>query len=126
MADGALVRKIDCVQVPVPDLDSGLAFYRDGLGHQVVWRSADAVGLRLADDDAELVIQVVRPEPETDLLVADVDQALRTWTDAGGKVEVEPFEIQIGRCAVVRDPFGNRHVLVDMSRGPLMASEAAS
>jgi len=32
---------------------------------------------------------------------------------------VPPFEIQIGRCVVVQDPFGNPLVLLDMSKGPL-------
>ena len=26
-----LLRQVDCVQIPVPDLDAGLRFYRDGL-----------------------------------------------------------------------------------------------
>jgi catechol 2,3-dioxygenase-like lactoylglutathione lyase family enzyme len=25
-----LLRQIDCVRIPVPDLDAGLRFYRDG------------------------------------------------------------------------------------------------
>jgi len=34
---------------------------------------------------------------------------------------VASFDIAIGRCAVVRDPFGNPLVMVDMSRGPITA-----
>ncbi len=30
-----------------------------------------------------------------------------------------PFDIAIGRCAVVRDPFGNVLVVLDMSKGAL-------
>ena len=43
--------------VPVPDLDQGLQFYRDQLGHELVWRN-DAegqVGLRLPESQAELL-----------------------------------------------------------------------
>lgn len=119
MRTAPLVQKLDSLQLPVPDIEAALAFYRDALGHPVVWRSETAVGLRLADDDAELVLQVERPDPETDLLVEDVDRAVVEWTTAGGSVEVEPFDIQIGRCAVVADPFGNRLVLLDMTRGPV-------
>jgi hypothetical protein len=32
-----------------------------------------------------------------------------------------PFDIAIGRCAVVRDPFGNPLVMVDVSHGPITA-----
>ena len=38
----ALFRKIDCLQIPVSDLDAALAFYRDRLGHALKWRTADA------------------------------------------------------------------------------------
>jgi hypothetical protein len=41
------------------------------------------------------------------------------------RLEVEPFDIAIGRCAVVRDPFGNRHVIVDMSPSPLPSPSPA-
>ena len=42
-----LVHKIDCVSFYVPDLDAGLAFYRDKLGHTLIWRAEHALGLRL-------------------------------------------------------------------------------
>ncbi len=45
------VKKIDALQIPVPDLDIGLAFYRDRLGHELVWRSETAAGLRMPDTD---------------------------------------------------------------------------
>ncbi len=114
-----LFRKIDCLQIPVPDLEAGLAFYRDRLGHTLNWRTATAAGLRLPDSDAELVLQTERAEPEVDLLVASVEAAVSAIEAAGGKVVVPPFDIQIGRCAVVADPWGNRLVLVDMSKGAL-------
>jgi catechol 2,3-dioxygenase-like lactoylglutathione lyase family enzyme len=31
-----LFRKVDCLQIPVPDLEAGLAFYRDRLGHPLI------------------------------------------------------------------------------------------
>ncbi len=123
--DEPLLRAIDCVQVPVPDLDAAIAFYRDRLGQPLAWRSDDAAGFGFPDQDgAELVVQCARPEPEADLLVRDVDSATETWAGAGGTVDVDPFDIDIGRCAVVRDPFGNRLVVVDMSRGPLSGPTA--
>ena len=38
-----LFRKIDCLQIPVPDLEAGLAFYRDRLGHALICVTDDAV-----------------------------------------------------------------------------------
>jgi catechol 2,3-dioxygenase-like lactoylglutathione lyase family enzyme len=61
-----LLRKVDCVQIPVPDLDEGLRFYRDGLGLALKWRHATQAGLRLGD--TELVLQTERPDQETDFL----------------------------------------------------------
>jgi catechol 2,3-dioxygenase-like lactoylglutathione lyase family enzyme len=46
-----LVRKIDCLQIPGPDLEAGLAFYRDRLGHALIWRTTTQAGLRLANGD---------------------------------------------------------------------------
>jgi predicted enzyme related to lactoylglutathione lyase len=112
-----LLGKVDCVQLPVPDLEDGLAFYRDRLGHQLIWRTEHAAGLRLADGDSELVLQTQRPQPEVDFLVSSVDQAAAELTRAGGTVVVEPFDIPVGRVAVVADPFGNRLTILDLSKG---------
>ena len=116
----SLLKKVDCIQLPVPDLEAALGFYRDRLGHEVIWRTEQAVGLRLPGSDAELVLQTERPEPEVDWLVASVEAAVEQIVAAGGSVDVPPFDIQIGRCAVVRDPWGNALVLLDMSRGALV------
>ncbi|MFC8796667.1 VOC family protein [Promicromonospora sp. NPDC057138] len=123
--DDAILRAIDAVTVPVPDLDSGLAFYRDRLGHQLLWRN-DAVGqagLALPDGDSELVL-TTRQAYEPDWLVASVPDAVATLVAAGGAVIAEPVEIPVGRVAVVADPFGNRLVLVDLSKGRYGSSQA--
>jgi hypothetical protein len=43
---------------------------------------------------------------------------------AGGEVVSPSAEISIGRVAVVRDPFGNLLVLLDMSKGRYLAASA--
>jgi predicted enzyme related to lactoylglutathione lyase len=114
-----LIRKVDSLQIPVSNLEAALAFYRDKLGHALVWRTETAAGLRMPESEAELVIQTERRELEVNLLVASVDQALARFVEAGGGVVMKPFDIQIGRCAVVRDPWGNHLVLLDMTKGTL-------
>jgi catechol 2,3-dioxygenase-like lactoylglutathione lyase family enzyme len=121
-----LFRKIDCLQIPVPDLEAGLAFYRDRLGHALIWRTATAAGLRLPDSNAEIVIQTERRELETNLTVASADAAVVAIEAAGGRVVVPPFDIQIGRCAVVADPWGNRLVLLDTSKGLLVTDASGT
>lgn len=115
----SIIRKIDCIQLYVADLEAGLSFYRDRLGHQLIWRTGTAAGLRLPESEAELVIQTERPEPETDLLVDSADDAAAYIQQAGGKIIVPPFDIQIGRCTVLEDPWGNQLVLLDGSKGML-------
>jgi predicted enzyme related to lactoylglutathione lyase len=115
-----LFRKVDCLQIPVPDLEAGLAFYRGRLGHELIWRTETAAGLRLPESEAEIVLQTERPELEANLTVASADAAAAAIVDAGGRVLVGPFDIPIGRCAVVADPWGNRLVVLDTSRGTLV------
>jgi predicted enzyme related to lactoylglutathione lyase len=118
-----LIRSVDCVRLHVPDLESGLAFYRDLLGHRLVWRSATAAGLELPGAGSELVIQTEDPEPEVDFLVDSAAGAAQQFERAGGRLVVPPFEIQIGMAAVVEDPWGNRYVLLDMSKGRLRTGQ---
>ena len=114
-----LLHKVDCVRLYVPDLEAGLAFYRDKLGHELIWRTPTAAGLRLPETDAELVIQTEEQRQEIDLLVDSADEAAKFIEQAGGTVIVPPFDIQIGRCVVVEDPWGNPLVLLDTSKGLL-------
>ncbi len=115
----SLILKVDCVRLYVTDLEEGLSFYRDRLGHALIWRTETAAGLRLPDSEAELVIQTERQGPETDLLVDSADEAAKFIEQSGGKIVVPPFDIQIGRCVVVEDPWGNVLVLLDGSKGLL-------
>ena len=115
-----LLQSLDCIRLYVPNLEQALAIYRDQLGLSVAWRSKEAIGLRLPQTDAELVLQTEHPGLEIDFLVESADRAAREVEQAGGKVMVQPFDIQIGRCVVVRDPWDNELVLLDMSKGQLL------
>ncbi|MGH6987419.1 MAG: VOC family protein [Caulobacteraceae bacterium] len=99
-----------------PDLEAAVRFYADALGHQVIWRTQDAVGLKMGAGEVEIVLRVSEG-PETDLLVDSVDDAFARFLDAGGQAVAPPFEIPVGRCAIVCDPFGNTLVMLDQSKG---------
>jgi predicted enzyme related to lactoylglutathione lyase len=118
VADDGLLHKIDAVTVPVPDLDQGLRFYRDGLGHDLLWRddSRGQAGLRMRDTDAEIVLTLGQGY-EPNWLVASAAAAAATVVDAGGRIVSGPFDIPVGSAAVVADPFGNVLVLVDLGKG---------
>jgi len=115
----ALLRKVDCVRLYVDSLEAGLAFYRDQLGHELIWRTESAAGLRIPQSEAELVIQTEDQRQEVDFLVDSADEAAKFVEQAGGKVVLPPFDIQIGRCVVLEDPWGNPLVLLDTSKGLL-------
>jgi predicted enzyme related to lactoylglutathione lyase len=114
-----LIRKVDCVRLPVDDLDAALEFYSGKPGHQLKWRSEHGAGLAMPDGDSELVLHLSLERLEPDLLVDSVDSAVERFVEAGGKVIGGPFEIAIGRAAVVQDPFGNVLSLLDLSKGLL-------
>jgi predicted enzyme related to lactoylglutathione lyase len=114
-----LFRKIDCIRLFAPDLESGLHFYRDQLGHELIWRTEHAAGLRMPETDAEIVLQTDDQRQETDITVESADEAAKRIAAAGGKIIVQAFDIQIGRCVVVEDLFGNPLVLLDISKGLL-------
>ncbi len=120
---GALIAKVDCIRLYVSDLEAGIAFYRDRLGLKLIWRTEEAVGLGMPEDTTEIVLQVERRTPEFDLKVASADEAAQRIEAVGGTVVVPPFDIQIGRCVVVRDPWGNELVLLDTNKGLLVTDE---
>lgn len=112
------MRNVDAVTVRVPNLDVGVSFYVDVLGHRLAWRN-DAVGqagLELPDGDSELVLTTEHGY-EPNWLVDSVDEAVETFRRNGGTVLSEPRDIPVGRLAAVADPFGNALVLVDLSKG---------
>jgi predicted enzyme related to lactoylglutathione lyase len=119
-----LLRKVDAVTIPVPDLDSGIRFYGDRLGHPLLWRN-DALGqagLALPESDTEIVL-TTRPDYAANWLVPSIEDAVRAIRDAGGRVIVAPFDIPVGRAAVVADPFGNQLVVLDLSKGTYTTDE---
>jgi predicted enzyme related to lactoylglutathione lyase len=113
-----VLRKVDAVTVAVPDLDEGLAFYRDSLGHELQWRndSIGQAGVGVPDSDTEIVL-TTRHGYEPNWLVESVDDAVRRFEAGGGSVLAPPADIPVGRLAVVQDPFGNVLVVLDLSRG---------
>jgi predicted enzyme related to lactoylglutathione lyase len=115
----ALFRKIDNHLLRVADLDAAISFYGDKLGHRLLWRSDEAAGFALPETDAELVVHL-HIGPETDILVDDVNEAFANFLSAGGDALQPPFDIAIGRCARIRDPFGNELVILDQSKGKLV------
>ncbi|NLN46201.1 MAG: bleomycin resistance protein [Clostridiaceae bacterium] len=113
----SVFQQVDCIELYVDDLDAGLAFYRDVLGLALLWRSDTTLGLGMPDGLAEVVLQTDRPRMNVDFKVASVPDAVERILKAGGELIHGPFDIPIGRCAVVRDRWQNEYVILDLSKG---------
>ena len=113
---------VDCYLLKVSNLEDGINFYVNQLGHTLNWKTEISAGLLMGDSDVELVLNT-EFGPETDLLVDDVHEAYERLIKAGAKSRKEPFEIQIGLCAVLEDPWGNELVILDLSKGLLKMDE---
>jgi catechol 2,3-dioxygenase-like lactoylglutathione lyase family enzyme len=118
MRTSPLLTAVDAVTVPVPDLDAGLAFYRDRLGLPLLWRHDELgqAGLGLATQGTELVLSTGLPYAPN-WLVSSVDEATTAIVAAGGRRVAGPSDIPVGRLAVLADPFGNELVVLDLSTG---------
>ncbi|MBN1969310.1 MAG: GNAT family N-acetyltransferase [Candidatus Delongbacteria bacterium] len=121
-----LFKKIDCLRLFVDNLDNGLKFYRDSLGLKLIWKTEFSAGLSFDDNITELVIQTKDKWQETDIMVDSVEEAVEILKNAGGKIVDGPFDIDIGKCAVVNDPWGNEYVILDSTKGNYITDERSS
>ena len=112
-----LFRNVDCIELYVSDLDDGIRYYCDSMGLKLLWRTDTSVGLGLEDDIAEVVLQTERRKMNVDFKVESVPDAVKKIVDSGGRVIYGPFDIPIGKCAVVQDIWENEYVILDMARG---------
>lgn len=116
-----MLKKIDCVMIHVTDLTEALNFYSDVFGLKPIWQDQDQgqAGLLFPAGDSEIILYTDPDRPglvEIYYQVEDVDEAIQRYVDQGCTVLTEPFDLRMGRCAVIQDPFGTRLRLLDMSK----------
>lgn len=112
--DTPLLKKVDAVLIKVSNLEEAIDFYWKLLGQPLIWQKETAAGLKLGESELVLSTQL---NPETDILVESVSEAVAQFEKFGGKIVFGPKEIDVGKVAVVKDPFGNALTLVDLSKG---------
>ncbi|MBO2516366.1 MAG: bleomycin resistance protein [Clostridiales bacterium] len=111
-----LFSNADCLHMYVDDLDKGIEFYGNRLGLKLLWRAGNSCGLGMPGDITEIVLSTDKL-PALDMKVESVEEALPRFLAAGGKCVYGPFDIDIGRCAVVSDPWENTYCILDMTKG---------
>ena len=119
----SIFSKVDCIRLYVPDLEKGYEFYHDKLWLELVWKTEKGMGFLFGDGVTELVIQNEDRYQETDLKVESVKNTVKQIQQSGGKILKGPFDIKIGKCAVVEDPWGNKMVILDSSKGTFVTDK---
>ncbi|WP_455716398.1 VOC family protein [Anaerosporobacter sp.] len=112
----SIFQNVDCISFYVDDLDNGISFYSNSLGLKLLWRAEYSCGLGMSDGITEVVL-VNEHNPQVNFKVESVECALKDFLAAGGTLEYGPFDIDIGKCAVIVDKWGNRFCILDMSKG---------
>ena len=115
-----MLRKIDCIMIRVDDVEAAAAYYANVFGLLPQWSGDDSIGLTFPETDAEIVLHndpAIPSSVEVHYLVDDVVGAVAHLAAQGCQILVAPFPITIGKCAVIRDPFGTRLCILDMTKG---------
>lgn len=123
MQIGSLLHNVDCIEFYVSDLDEGIKYYRDSFGLKLLWRAETSVGLGMENEIAEIVLQTDRKKMNVDFRVESVVDSLEKITESGGKIIYGPFDIPIGKCAVIQDKWDNEYVILDMTKGKYITDE---
>lgn len=122
--------KVAMVQINVPDLDQGIAWYRDVLGFEVAKEhyhypvAVDLVhdGCRLLLHRTERLADIDYPNVAQTLICLQTDditatmESLRRW--GVDLLHDVPQPFPAGLFAACRDPFGNVHELVQFDPHP--------
>jgi lactoylglutathione lyase len=115
-----MFKKIDCVMIRVDDVSSAEKFYADVFGLKPLWRDGSAVGMGMPETDAEIVLHnnpAIPNKVEVHYLVDDVVAAVKSYAEKGCRVLEPPFDVLIGKCAVIQDPFGTTICILDLGSG---------
>jgi predicted enzyme related to lactoylglutathione lyase len=122
----ALFENVDCIELYVSNLDDGIKYYCDSMGLKLLWRAETSVGLGMENDITEIVLQTDRQWMNVDFKVDSVITSVDRIVSAGGKVIEGPFDIPIGKCAVIQDKWENQYVILDMSKGKYITDNSGN
>jgi len=121
-----LFTHVDCIELYVSDLDDGIKYYCGSLGLKLLWRAETSVGLGMENGTTEVVLQTDRKWMNVDFKVDSVVDSVERIIEAGGKIVDGPFDIPIGKCAVIRDKWENQYVILNMTKGKYVTDESGN
>jgi predicted enzyme related to lactoylglutathione lyase len=106
--------------IRVENVDAAAAYYAKVFGLQPQWSGDGSIGLVFLESGSEIVLHRDPNIPsslEVYYLVDSAVAAVEDYTAQGCEVLVSPFDITIGKCAVIKDPFGTRLCVLDTTKG---------
>ncbi len=106
--------------IRVENVETAASYYANVFGLRPRWSGDGSIGLALQETDAEIVLHCdpnIPSSVEVYYLVDDVIVAVTDYAAQGCQILDAPFDIRIGKCAVIRDPFGTRLCILDMTKG---------
>jgi predicted enzyme related to lactoylglutathione lyase len=106
--------------IRVENVEAAAAYYAKVFGLQPHWSGDGSIGLVFPESDTEIVLHSdpnIPSSVEVYYLVDDAVAAVEDYTAQGCQVLVFPFDITIGKCAVIKDPFGTRLCILDTTKG---------
>jgi len=119
---------MDFIMIRVDNVEAAASYYVDVFGLRPRWSGDGSIGLGFPETDAEIVFHCDPKIPssvEVYYLVDDVVAVVANYAVQGCQVLVSPFDITIGKCAVLQDPFGTRLCILDMTNGARRLNLAA-
>jgi predicted enzyme related to lactoylglutathione lyase len=115
-----MLKRIYCVMIRVDDVATAEKFYSEVFGLKALWREAGSVGMALPETNAEIVLHnnaAIPNKVEVHYLVDNVVAAVKYYAENGCRVLAPPFDVLIGKCAVIQDPFDTTICLLDLTSG---------
>jgi len=106
--------------IRVDDVHAGEKFYSEVFGLTPLWREAGSVGMRLPESETEIVLHNNANIPnkvEVHYLVDDVVASVKSLAENGCRILVPPFDVFVGKCAVIQDPFATTICVLDLTSG---------
>jgi predicted enzyme related to lactoylglutathione lyase len=113
-----MFQKIESILICVQDVAEVANFYSDVFGLKLLWRNEqeDSAGLLFPDTGIEVILSYDphrRGLTEIHYLVDDVISAIQKYAEQGCVVVIQPFDTHLGKCAVIKDPFGIQFFILD-------------
>lgn len=104
----------------VSDLKEAAQFYEEVLGLKRGWTDTDEkmIGFLFPESNSEIVLHsnTSLKNPDINYQVENVEEFCRYIRKEGYEIELEPMNVRCGKFAILKDPYGNRIPIIDLTK----------